>query len=67
MKSNGRASHALPTLELEVGEEIVEVRLDTEGIHFRHPDGSETQGHLSWDVAIAMSLLPEGMKRATPA
>ncbi len=67
MKSTGRAPHALPTLELEVGEEIVEVRIEADGIHFCHPHGTETRGHLSWDVAIAMSLLPDSLKRAAPA
>ncbi len=51
-------------LELAVGEEIIEVRVDRQGIHFRHPGGSAAEGLLPWDVAIAMSILPEAVRRA---
>ncbi|MFQ5515287.1 MAG: hypothetical protein ACE5FG_12750 [Myxococcota bacterium] len=48
-----------PTLELRVGRETVRIWFDSRGIHFRHPEGRRTEGVLPWDVALAMSLLPE--------
>jgi len=50
-------------LELASGETI-RVRLDATGIHFRHADGSRTEGHLSWSHAMALSLLPPDLPRA---
>lgn len=51
-------------LELAIGDEVIEVRVDREGIHFRHAGGGAAEGCLPWDVAIAMSLLPEGLRRS---
>ena len=50
-------------LELLVGRETIRVWLDDSGIHFRHTDGSRTEGHLPWSVAIAMSLIPPDRPR----
>ena len=50
-------------VELVVGRETIRVWLDDAGIHFRHTDGSHTEGHLPWSVAIAMSLLPPDAPR----
>lgn len=50
-------------LELLVGCETIRVWLDDAGIHFRHTDGSRTEGHLPWSVAIAMSLVPPDLPR----
>jgi len=62
----GRDRHArergLP-LELVIGRETIRVWLDDAGIHFRHADGSTTEGHLPWSVAIAMSLIPPDLPR----
>ena len=43
--------------------ETIQVWLDETGIHFRHSNGSRTEGHLPWSVAIAMSLLPPDVPR----
>jgi hypothetical protein len=48
---------AIVCLELE-GERI-EVRFDASGIHFRHPDDSAARGDLPWDLALAVSMLPQ--------
>ena len=50
-------------LELVIGRETIRVWLDDAGIHFRHADGSPTEGHLSWSLAIAMSLIPANQPR----
>lgn len=50
-------------LELVIGRETIRVWLDDAGIHFRHADGSPTEGHLPWSVAIAMSLIPANSPR----
>ncbi len=50
-------------LELLIGRETIRVWIDDSGIHFRHTDGSSTEGHLPWSVAIAMSLIPADMPR----
>jgi hypothetical protein len=49
--------------ELVIDGETIGVWLDEAGIHFRHADGSRTEGHLPWLVAIAMSLLPPDQPR----
>jgi hypothetical protein len=46
-----------------VAGETIRVWLDETGIHFRHSNGSRTEGHLPWSVAIAMSLLPPDVPR----
>lgn len=50
-------------LELTVGNEVIEVRVDQSGIRFRHPAPGSVEGHLPWEVAIALSLLPEPLRR----
>ena len=57
------ASAERELVELVVGRETIRVWLDAAGIHFRHADGSRTEGHLPWTVAIAMSLLPPDAPR----
>jgi len=49
-------------VELVINGEIIGVWLDETGIHFR-ADGTRTEGHLPWSVAIAMSLLPPDVPR----
>ncbi|MCP4007143.1 MAG: hypothetical protein GY725_23420 [bacterium] len=51
--------------KLYIGCEVIEVRFDARGICFRHADRSDTEGFLPWDTAIALSLLPEEMKRTS--
>jgi hypothetical protein len=50
-------------LELVIGQERIRVWLDDAGIHFRHADGSTTEGHLPWSVALAASLIPFDLPR----
>ena len=45
-------------LKLQLGRETIEVILDADGLHFRQA-GNTALGHLSWEKAIAMSLVPE--------
>ena len=47
----------------EEGGETIRVWFDESGIHFRHSNGSRTEGHLPWSLAIAMSLLPPDVPR----
>jgi hypothetical protein len=49
-------------LELAVGDEIIEVRVDRAGIHFRHPQ-ARSGGSIPWDMALALSLLPDEIRR----
>ena len=58
-----RANSRGVPLELVIGRETIRVWLDDAGIHFRHADGSPTEGHLPWSVAIAMSLIPANSPR----
>ena len=58
-----RANSRGVPLELVIGRETIHVWLDDAGIHFRHADGSPTEGHLPWSVAIAMSLIPANSPR----
>ncbi len=58
-----RANERGVPLELVIGRETIRVWLDDAGIHFRHADGSPTEGHLPWSVAIAMSLIPADSPR----
>jgi hypothetical protein len=51
------------SLKLHVDDEMIDVWLDDSGIHFSHPDGTSTQGHLPWGIAIAMSLIPPQLPR----
>ena len=52
------------SLKLWIDHELIDVWLDDTGIHFRHPSGTQTEGHLPWSVAISTSLLPQTMRRA---
>jgi len=54
-------------LELQIGRETVDIWFDDNGIHFRHAEGTKTEGLLPWDVALAMSLVPEEVRRPLPA
>lgn len=47
----------------EAAGETIRVWLDETGIHFRHANGSRTEGHLPWSLALAMSLLPPDVPR----
>jgi hypothetical protein len=60
---DGRVRERGVPLELVIGRETIRVWLDDAGIHFRHADGSHTEGHLPWSVAIAMSLIPADLPR----
>ena len=62
MERNAPHRRGVP-LELVIGGETIRVWLDETGIHFRHSDGSRTEGHLLWSLAIAMSLLPPDVPR----
>ncbi|HTO55183.1 MAG TPA: hypothetical protein VMR50_17500 [Myxococcota bacterium] len=68
MERNGPSRRGVPldlVIRDKVGEagEVIRVWLDETGIHF-HSEGSRTEGHLPWTVAIAMSLLPPDAPRA---
>lgn len=69
MERNGTRRRGVP-LDLvirdessEVAGETIHVWLDETGIHFRHANGSRTEGHLPWSLALAMSLLPPDVPR----
>ncbi len=51
-------------LELLIGEERVGVWLDGQGIHFQSASRGLNRGLLPWDVALAMALVPPGMRPA---
>ena len=74
MKMNGTRKRLLQLahdpvvpIELHIGSDRIDVWLDHSGIHFRQGDGRVTEGHLPWDVAIAMSLLPAELRPRAPA
>ena len=50
-------------MELRIGRETVSIWFDDSGIHFRQAEGRQTEGVLPWDVAMAMSLVPEELRR----
>jgi hypothetical protein len=52
-----------PEAGSDAGGETIRVWFDEAGIHFRHSNGSRTEGHLPWSLAIAMSLLPPDVPR----
>ncbi len=54
-------------LKLSIDGELLDVWLDDTGIHFRHPSGTRTEGHLPWSVAISTSLLPPSLRRVHDA
>ena len=57
-------------LELWIGPQRVDVRVDADGIHFRQArlsgDG-DAEGLLRWHEAIALALLPPGARRELPS
>lgn len=61
------ARDELVPVELHIGSNRIDVWLDHRGIHFRQEDGSVTEGHLPWEVAIAMSLVPPEWQPGVPA
>lgn len=72
MRTNGTRAGFVPLgenecvpVELRIGSESVQVFLDHGGIHFRQvgEPGRVTEGHLRWEDAIAMSLLPPEWRR----
>ena len=74
--SSSREAHGDPdhrahirglALKLHIDGEMIDVWLDDTGIHFSQPDGTHTQGHLPWDIAIAMSLVPPHQPRMETA
>ena len=69
MKMNGTRARLVPLghgelvpIELRIGSDRIDVFIDQSGIHFQQKH-SVTRGHLPWDVAIAMSLVPAPGKR----
>lgn len=48
-------------LELRIGNESVGVWIDDQGIHFQSARGL-SGGLLPWDVALAMALVPPGVR-----
>lgn len=48
-------------LELQIGDERVGVWIDGQGIHFQSSRGIDG-GLLPWDVALAMALVPPGIR-----
>ncbi len=68
--SDERCGHRGPggvSLKLWIDQELIDVWLDDTGIHFRHPSGTQTEGHLPWSVAISTSLLPQALRRVDNA
>lgn len=54
-------------LQLQLGSERVEVWIDRDGLHFRQPGQVSAVGHLPWERAIAMSLVPEEWRPLLPS
>ncbi len=56
-------------LELHIGQVVVNIWFDAYGIYFRQDEEDAAEGVLPWDVAMAMSLMPEPVRRLihTPA
>jgi hypothetical protein len=55
-------------LELQIGQEIIDVWVDDTGIHFRQAGARHPGGTLPWGIAIAMSLIePQLPRMATVA
>lgn len=61
------ARDELVPVELCIGSHRIDVWLDHRGIHFRQQDGAVAEGHLPWEVAIAMSLVPAEWQPGVPA
>ncbi|MCE2390277.1 MAG: hypothetical protein J4G09_02205 [Proteobacteria bacterium] len=54
-------------IQLQIGQELVEVSFDETGIHFSQDGASHPGGTLPWGVAIAMSLIPANLPRTASA
>ena len=52
-----------PVWELQVGREIVTIWLDGQGIHFCQPESRKVESVLPWDIAVAMSCIPDALRR----
>ncbi len=59
---NNNSNTTATPFELRIGTESVDVWLDDRGIHFRQGLGHCAEGMLPWDLAIAMSLVPESLR-----
>lgn len=57
------ARDELVPVELRIGSDRIDVWIDHRGIHFRQEDGRGTEGHLPWELAIALSLVPQEGRR----
>ena len=55
-----RGSNAV---ELQIGRDVVDIWFDDNGIHFRGHGDRHTEGVLPWDIAMAMSVVPEQLRR----
>ena len=51
------------SIELQIGQEVIEVWLDETGIHFSQAGAANPGGTLPWGEAIAMSLIPPHLPR----
>ena len=66
MKSEGPTASTAAggnQLELQIGRALVNIWFDADGIHFGPRDGHSAEGLLPWDVAMAMSLIPDSVRR----
>jgi hypothetical protein len=50
-------------LELQIGQEIIDVWVDDTGIHFHQAGSRHPGGTLPWGIAIAMSLIEPHLPR----
>lgn len=51
-------------VELRIGDQLVDVWLDAHGIHFSQPEAASAEGHLPWEDALALALVPAERRRA---
>ncbi len=52
-------------VQLRIENETIQVWLDHSGIHFLPVGQGIARGHLPWEVAIAMSLIPRDLQRSS--
>lgn len=57
-----RVTYEGAVFKLKHGDQLIDVVMDSTGIHFRQPGGDSVAGHLDWDQALAMSLFPRGVR-----
>jgi hypothetical protein len=50
-------------LLLQIGPDTVEVQIAEDGIRFRHPETQTPEGIVGWEEALALSMLPERVRR----